>query len=82
MLICSNDRKFGGAPRQLIKFEMDNVPGYCGPLGLEYVNEIADNIINRTKPFIGGTDAVKVLEVVEAIYEAAQSGHSTQVKYS
>lgn len=82
MMICSNNKKFGGAPRQIIKFELDNIPGYCGSLGLEYVNEIAGNIINKTKPFIGGADAVKVLEVVEAIYEAANSGRSTTVKYS
>ena len=82
MMICSNNVKFGGAPRQTINFELDNIPGYCGSLGLEYVNEIACNIINRTTPFIGGNDAVKVLEVVEGIYEAASSGCSTTVKYS
>lgn len=82
MLICSNKKEFGGAPRQIVNFELENIPGYCGQLGLEYVNEIADNVINGTKPFIGGTDAVKVLEVVEAVYEAASSGHTAKVKYS
>ena len=82
MLICSNNKKFGGAPRQTIRFELDNVPGYCGPLGLEYVNEIADNVIKGKKPFIGGNDAIKALEVVESIYESATTGRSTKVKYS
>lgn len=82
MMICSNNVKFGGAPRQIINFELDEIPGYCGPLGLEYVNEIAGNIVSKTKPFIGGADAVRALEAVEAIYEAASSGRSTKVKYS
>ena len=82
LFICSNNPKFGGAPRQTIKFELESVPGYCGSLGLEYVNEIADNIINKQQPFIGGNDAVKVLKVVEAIYDAAQSGHSTSINYA
>ncbi|MHB9139620.1 MAG: hypothetical protein ACYC4Q_09470, partial [Victivallaceae bacterium] len=64
------------------KFELENVPGYCGSPGFEYVNEIADNIINKQQPFIGGSDAVKVLKVVEAIYDAAQSGHSTIINYA
>ncbi len=81
MMICSNDRRFGGAPRQVIRFELEKVPGYCGSLGLEYVNDIADTAIGRRKPLIGGDDAVKALCVVEAIYDAAKSGRSKKVKY-
>ncbi|MDD5599579.1 MAG: Gfo/Idh/MocA family oxidoreductase, partial [Victivallaceae bacterium] len=82
MLVCSDNRNFGGAPRQIIKFELEDVPGYCGSLGLEYVNEIADDIINDKPPFIGGEDAVKALKVVEAIYKAAESGCSVTIDYS
>ena len=82
MMICSNHPKFGGAPRQIIEFELDPVPGYCGSLGLEYVNEIAQQIIDGNyKPFIGGEDAVKVLEVVEAIYRADADNRAVQVQY-
>jgi predicted dehydrogenase len=70
LFLCSNHPKFGGAPRQTIHFELENVPGYCGSLGLEYVNDIADNICTAKKPFIGGDDAVRALRVVEAIYES------------
>lgn len=82
MLVCSDNKNFGGAPRQEIKFELENIPGYCGSLGLEYVNEIADDIINKKAPFIGGGDAVKALKVVEAVYEAAKSGCTAKVNYS
>ena len=82
MMVCSNHPKFGGAPRQVISFELDSVPGYCGSLGLEYVNEIAQQIIDGNfKPFIGGDDAVKVLEVVEAIYRADHSSAAAKVEY-
>jgi predicted dehydrogenase len=81
LFICSNHKKFGGAPRQTILFELEAVPGYVGSLGLEYVNEIADNILEGKAPFIGGDDAVKVLQVVEAIYESDQSSKTVKVKY-
>ncbi len=81
IMICSNHPKFGGAPRQNITFELDSVPGYCGSLGLEYVNEIAQQILEkRYEAFIGGDDAVKVLEVVEAIYRADEQGGTVKVQ--
>ncbi len=74
LFVCSNDPSFGGAPRKTIEFEMEEVPGYCGSLGLEYVAEIADDILETRQPKIGGVDAVKALEVVEAIYQSSTSG--------
>lgn len=82
MMICSNHPDFGGAPRQTIEFELDPVPGYCGSMGLEYVNEIAAQILAGTvTPFIGGDDAVKVLEVVEAIYRSDEKNAAEKVEY-
>jgi UDP-N-acetylglucosamine 3-dehydrogenase len=43
-------------------------------LGLEYVADIADNVLNKREPLIGGGDAIKALEVAEAIYRSANSG--------
>ena len=81
LFICSNHKQFGGAPRQTIEFELEAVSGYCGSLGLEYVNEIANNIINNEKPFIGGIDAVTALQVVEAIYDADNTARTAKVNY-
>ena len=82
MMICSNSPKFGGAPRQIIEFELDSVPGYCGSLGLEYVNEIAKQILEgNLETFVTGDDAVKVLEVVEAIYRADKAAATVKVEY-
>lgn len=79
LFVCSNDPSFGGAPRKTIDFELEAKPGYCGSLGLEYVKEISDNILNHNKAFIGGDDAVKALEIVEAIYISAESGKQTKL---
>ncbi len=79
LFVCSNDRRFGGAPRKTIEFELENVPGYCGSLGREYVAEIADDVRKRRKPFIGADDAVKALEVVEAVYRSSKTGKAVKL---
>ena len=43
-------------------------------MGLEYVREIAEDVRERRKPFIGANDAIRALEVAEAIYESASRG--------
>ncbi len=74
LFVCSNDPRFGGAPRKTIAFELEPRPGYCGSLGLEYVAEIAEDVRKRRKPLIGADDAIKALEVVEAIYKSSKTG--------
>ena len=80
LFVCSNDPRFGGAPRKTIDFELDALPGYCGSLGLEYVAEIADDVRRRRKPQIGGDDAVKALQVAEAIYKSSTTGQVVRLK--
>ncbi|HUT90692.1 MAG TPA: Gfo/Idh/MocA family oxidoreductase [Thermoguttaceae bacterium] len=82
LFVCSNDPQFGGAPRKTIEFELDAKPGYCGSLGLEYVAEIADDVRRRRNPLVGGDDAIKALEVVEAIYKSAQNGRAVKLDTS
>jgi len=79
LFVCSGDPRFGGAPRKTIDFELEPKPGYCGPLGLEYVAEIADDVRRGRKPRIGGEDAIRALEVVEAIYRSSGSGRTVNL---
>jgi UDP-N-acetylglucosamine 3-dehydrogenase len=81
LFVCSGDPRFGGAPRKTIDFELDSRPGYCGSLGLEYVAEIADDVRQGRQPSIGGDDAIRALEVVEAIYKSARSGRAVALKH-
>ncbi|MCX7426759.1 MAG: Gfo/Idh/MocA family oxidoreductase [Planctomycetia bacterium] len=80
LFVCSNDPRFGGAPRKTIAMELEDVPGYCGSLGREYVAEIAEDVRRRRTPKIGGTDAIKALEVVEAIYRSSETGRAVRLK--
>jgi predicted dehydrogenase len=81
LFVCSNDPRFGGAPRKTIDFELESVPGYCGSLGLEFVGETSENIRKRRKPQISGDDATRVLKVVEAIYRSDSRGGKARVNY-
>ena len=80
LFVCSGDPRFGGAPRKTIDFELEAKPGYCGSLGLEYVAAIADDVSKRRKPLIGGADAIRALEVVEAIYKSARRGKAVDLE--
>jgi predicted dehydrogenase len=80
LFVCSNDPRFGGAPRKTIQFELESTPGYSGSLGREYVAEIAADVLNHRQPQIGGDDAIRALQVVEAIYRSANTG--SEVKLS
>ena len=80
LFVCSNDPRFGGAPRKTIEFELEAKPGYCGSLGLEYVAEIAEDVRKRRKPAIGAVDAVKALDVAEAIYKSSNSGKAVNLR--
>jgi len=80
LFACSNQPRRLGAPCKTMRFQLDNVPGYCGPLGREYVAEIATDVRRRRVPSITGNDAVRALQVVEAIYRSAESGKSMRLK--
>ncbi len=77
--VCSDDSRFGGAPRKTIDFQLQPMSGYCGSLGLEYVETVAADIRANRRPLIGGRDAIKALQVVEAIYDSSQSGKAVRV---
>lgn len=78
--VCSNDQSFADKPSQRIDFQLEPMPGYCGSLGLEYVETVADDIRANRPPLIGGRDAIKALQVVEAIYNSSESGKVTTVE--
>ena len=74
--VCSDDPRFGDVPQKTIDFQLEALPGYCGSLGLEYVETVADDIRENRSPLIGGHDAIQALRVVEAIYESSNSGRA------
>ncbi len=70
--VCSDHPDFGGSPRRELVFELESVAGYSGVMGLEYVRDFADAILEGRDPAITGQDGLAALKVVEAIYTAAE----------
>jgi predicted dehydrogenase len=48
-------------------------------MGQHFLAELVESIRSSTPPAITGRDGLKVLEVVEAIYQSAESGRSIKL---
>lgn len=79
LFVCRSNPRSGGAACETMRFTLDDVPGYCGPLGREYVAEIAENIFQKSEPRITGKDAIRALEVAEAVYRSSKSGKAARL---
>lgn len=80
VFVCSDAEGFAGACKRELVFELDKVAGYSGYMGQAYVDDFARAIIEDTKPYIDVADSVKVLDIVEAIYESDRQGCWINVK--
>ncbi len=74
LFICSDHDSFKGAPIQRRTYQIQSVPGYSGIMGLHYLQDVAQAILNHQPAPIPGRDGVEVLKVVEAIYRSAEQG--------
>ena len=72
LFVCSDHPDFKKSPKQYLSFELPPVKGYSGVMGLEYVKDFADAVLNNRPPAISGEDGVAALKVVEAVYRSAQ----------
>jgi len=80
LFVCSDTSDYTASPRRQISFELTSVPGYCGIMGLQFLQDFANNIRNGdTQVAISGGDGLRALEVVEAIYESAQTGKAVKL---
>jgi predicted dehydrogenase len=70
LIICSDHPAFSGSPRVVREYELQPAPGYSGYMGVAYVKNFVDAILNQTPVTISGEDGVAALKVVEAIYRA------------
>jgi predicted dehydrogenase len=62
-----------------IEFDLPQHPGYAGIMGQRFINEFVQSIREGRPPAITGQDGLKALEVVEAIYQSAESGRSVRL---
>ncbi len=82
LFVCSDAPGFAAAPRRHIDFELEPRAGYAGIMGHRFLSDVVDAIRNRRKPAIGGADGLRALEVVEAIYQSAETGKTAKVKHA
>jgi predicted dehydrogenase len=61
------------------KIILEEKPGYGGITGIEFINDFCDSILEKKSVVIPPEDAVKVLKVVEGIYESDKSGKSIKI---
>ncbi|HNY40900.1 MAG TPA: Gfo/Idh/MocA family oxidoreductase, partial [Bryobacteraceae bacterium] len=76
LFVCSDSAKFQPATRRNVNFELEPQPGYAGPSTLPFLRDLAEAIRSGGRPAITGEDGLRALEVVEAIYESAETGRA------
>lgn len=74
LFVCSDVDAYRSSPRRHLEFELESAPGYCGILGVHFLQDVIDAIRTDTPVSITGEDGLKALKVVEAIYASAQTG--------
>ncbi|UCE07302.1 MAG: Gfo/Idh/MocA family oxidoreductase [bacterium] len=72
LFICSDQESFKAAPRQRRWYEIQPTTGYSGVMGLDYLTDVARSILEKKAAPIPGAEGVRVLKVVEAIYQSAE----------
>lgn len=78
LFVCSDSPRFQPATRRHVSFELEPQPGYAGPSTLPFLRELSEAIRKGTRPAITGEDGLRALEVVEAIYESAETGKAVK----
>ncbi len=80
LFVCSDAPGYGCAPLRTLSFTAQDVPGYCGIMGLEFIQDFVQVILEDKEPLILGADGAKALDVVEAIYKSAETGKEVSLK--
>ncbi len=74
LFVCSDSAEFRPATRRNINFELEPQAGYAGPSTLPFLRDVAEAIRTGGRPPITGQDGLRALQIVEAIYQSAETG--------
>jgi len=77
--VCSDTGDYSTAERQHLDFELPPQAGYGGVMGLRFLSDLVESIRTGKPPAITGQDGLKALEVVEAIYQSAETGRTVKL---
>ena len=79
LFVCSDSGEYSLPARQHLDFELPPQPGYGSVMGLRFLSDLVESVRTGKPPAITGQDGLKALEVVEAIYQSAESGRSVKL---
>ncbi len=79
LFVCSDSGDYSQPDHQHLDFELPAQPGYGGVMGLHFLADLVESVRRGKPPAITGQDGLKALEVVEAIYQSAESGRSVKL---
>ena len=81
LFVCSDTGDYAASPRRHVSFELTSVPGYCGIMGLQFLQDFTRAVRNNDGSAlrITGQDGLRALEIVEAIYESAETGKAVKL---
>jgi predicted dehydrogenase len=79
LFVCSDTGEYSQASRQHLDFDLPRQAGYAGVMGHHFLSDLIESIRSGKPPAITGSDGLKALEVVEAIYQSAEGGRSIKL---
>ena len=79
LFVCSDSGDYSQTARQHLDFDLPQQPGYGGAMGHAFLADLVESIRSGKPPAVTGRDGLKALEVVEAIYQSAESGRSVKL---
>ena len=79
LFVCSDTGEYSQASHQHLDFDLPQHPATRASWAISFLAELVESIRSGKPPAITGRDGLKALEVVEAIYQSAESGRSIKL---
>jgi predicted dehydrogenase len=79
LFVCSDSGPYSQPAHQQVDFQLPTQPGYGGLMGCRFLSQLLESVRVGGPPAVTGQDGLKALEVVEAIYQSAESGRSLRL---
>ncbi len=79
LLVCTEAGEYAAAGGRSIRLDLPEQEGYAGVAGLRYLQDLARAVGGERAPSVTGVDGLRALEVVESIYQSAETGQVVKV---
>ena len=74
LFVCSDHPDLTDAPNRTIRLLQKSAAGYSGMMGLRYICDFAEWILNKKAPSITIEQGVQAIKVADMLYRSAESG--------